>query len=44
VPAIPAEGDTKRPAAQPDLDVFVAELSTDQRQALLGMLGRSQAG
>ena len=45
VPAIAAsKGDTKRPATQPDLPTFVAELSTDQRQALLGMLRRSQAG
>jgi integrase len=45
VPAIPAgKGETERPAAQTDLQALVAGLTAAQRQALLGMLSRSQAG
>ena len=45
VPAIPADkGDTEQSATQPNLQSLVADLSARQRQALLGMLSRSQAG
>ena len=45
VPAIPASRRASGPAEPPaNLDALVADLSATQRQALLGMLGRSQVG
>ena len=42
VPSVP--GNQGQAEAGPDVEAFVAELSPGQRQALLAMLSRSQAG
>jgi len=45
VPAIPADQhDAGQPATQPDLQAFVSELSTGQRQTMLRMLSRLRVG